>query len=395
MKTEILMTAIFLTAIAIAFVKRSASYRTLLRAPLPLLLIVCALVPSARAEHLFVVTKASDTVAVIDSSIDEVIKQIPVGSYPVRICISPDRRKAYVSNEDDNTVSVIDTVAQTTTATISVGPAPHESAVTPDGGRLFLVHENADFVTVIDTATNTVITENIVIGGNLAKDILFSLNGRFAYVANYSAGTVNIINTATTGPNSYRVRTIPTGAGARRLAISPAGDRVFVTNYLDNSVSVIDTRKQQLIATIPVGVNPRGIAITPSGDSIYVTNVGDGTVSIINCATLSVTNTLKVGANPWQIIITKDGTRAFVSNSNSASVSVIDTASQQVIQTLSTDPGPFFSAINSQGNKLYVSNSMYTTVAVIDIPSLTVLKEIQGVGSGCPDGGPFDNVFGL
>ena len=52
-------------------------------------------------------------------------------------------------------------------------------------------------VTVIDTATNLVIA-NIVIGGNLAKDVLFTLDGRFAYIANYSEGTVNVIDT--TGP---------------------------------------------------------------------------------------------------------------------------------------------------------------------------------------------------
>src|SRR4030095_566094 len=143
---------------------------------------------------------------------------------------------------------------------IDVRARPQESAVTPDGGRLFLVHESTAGVTVIDTATNLVIA-NVVIGGNRAKDILFTLDGHFAYIANYSAGTVNVIDTTT-----YRVKTIPTAAGPRRLALSPAGDRVFVTNMLANSVSAIDTRRQRLITTIDVGVQPRGIAITPSGD---------------------------------------------------------------------------------------------------------------------------------
>ena len=205
---------------------------------------------------------------------------------PVRICMSPDRLKAYVSNQKDATVSVVDTVTLTTTATIPVGASPQESAVTPDGKRLFLVHQSDAGVTVIDTATNLVIT-NVVIGGNLAKDVLFTLDGRCAYIANYSAGTVNIIDTAT-----YRVKTIPTAAGSRRLALSPAGDRVFVTNFLGNSVSVIDTLTRKLIATIPVGNRPRGIAITPSGDTIYVTNVGDGTVSVISSATLTVIKTI-------------------------------------------------------------------------------------------------------
>ncbi len=143
----------------------------------PLLLIVCAFASSALAHSLFVVTRLSDAVAVIDTSTDQITTQIPVGDGPVRISMSPDRLKAYVSNGVAGTVSVLDTVALTTTATIHVGSRPQESAVTPDGGRLFLIHQLSPFVTVIDTATNLVITK-VFIGGHQAKDVLFTLDGR-------------------------------------------------------------------------------------------------------------------------------------------------------------------------------------------------------------------------
>src|SRR5439155_10126487 len=360
--------------------------RIINKALLPLLLIVCAFASSALAHSLFVVTRLSDAVAVIDDSTDQIITRIPVDNGPVRITMSPDRLKAYVSNGAAGTVSVLDTVALTTTATIQLGSKsrPQESAVTPDGGRLFVIHQLSPTVTVIDTATNLVIT-NVFIGGHQAKDILFTLDGRFAYVANYSQGTVNVIDTAT-----YQVTTLPTAAGPRRLAISPTGDRVWVTNNKAASVSVIDTGTQQLIATIPVGNGPRGIAITPSGDAIYVTNVQDGTVSIIDSGTLTVIKTIRVGNKPWNVIITDDGTMAFVSNSGRpGTVSVIDTATREVIKTLVSGPGAFALAINPGGNKLYVSNAKDSTVTVIDIPSLTVLRTISDVGLS-----PFDLAFG-
>src|SRR5206468_10277537 len=112
-----------------------------------------------------------------------------------------------------------------------VGPSPQESAISPDGTQLFVVHQAGPYVTVIDTASDTIITE-VYIGGTGAKDVLFRLDGRYAYVANYSDGSVNVIDTTT-----YREKEIMTGAGARRLAISPSGDRVFVTNYDANTVS--------------------------------------------------------------------------------------------------------------------------------------------------------------
>ena len=357
--------------------------RIIKRCLLPLLVIVCAFASSALAHSLFVVTRLSDEVAVIDTSTDHIITRIPVGDGPVRITMSPDRLKAYVSNGVAGTVSVLDTVALTTTATIQLAPGsrPQESAVTPDGGRLFLIHQLSPSVTVIDTATNLVIT-NVVIGGHQAKDVLCTLDGRFAYIANYSQGTVNVIDTAT-----YQVTTIPTAAGSRRLAISPAGDRVFVSNFLADSVSVIDTGTQQVIATIPVGHKPRGIAITPSGDAIYVGNVRDGTVSIIDSTTLTVIDTVTVGVQPWQVIITEDGTLAFVSNAG-GTVSVIDTATREVIKTLVTGDGSFLSVIHPNGKRFYVSNSADTTVTVIDIPSLTVLHVIPDLSY------PFDLAFG-
>jgi YVTN family beta-propeller protein len=114
-------------------------------------------------------------------------------------------------------------------------------------------------VTVIDTVTNSSRTRGVDIGGHGAKDILFTLHGGFAYIANFSEGTVNVIDTAT-----YQVNTISTAAGPRRLAISPGGNRVFVTNFRGGSVSVIDatTAASDVDALIRYGVCCFGYAIT-------------------------------------------------------------------------------------------------------------------------------------
>src|SRR5262245_47024160 len=138
---------------------------------------------SAPASQLFVTTSASNAVAVIDSSTNQVIAQIPVGSNPIRIAMTPDGRKGYVSNGGASTVSVIDTTNLVVTSTIPVGTGPQESAVTPDGGRVFVVHKSSGDVAVIDTSTDTVIND-VPIGGNGSKDVLVSSDGRFTYVAN-------------------------------------------------------------------------------------------------------------------------------------------------------------------------------------------------------------------
>ncbi len=75
------------------------------------------------------------------------------------------------------------------------------------------------------------------------------------------------------------------------LAITSDGARVYVTNQVDHTVSVIDTATNTVIATIPVGLFPVGIAITSDGARAYVTDQGR-TISVINTATDSVIATI-------------------------------------------------------------------------------------------------------
>ena len=71
--------------------------------------------------------------------------------------------------------------------------------------------------------------------------------------------------------------------------------RAYVTNSCGNSVSVIDTDTNTIVATIPVGINPLGVTITPDGTRVYVTNQGSNTVSVIDAATNTVIATIPVG----------------------------------------------------------------------------------------------------
>jgi YVTN family beta-propeller protein len=351
-----------------------------------------ALASSALAQTLFCPSRLSDDVAVIDTLTNQVVTHIPVGTFPIRIEMTPDRLKAFISDEHSASISVLDTVAQTNIATIPVDNRPGEMAVTPDGGRLFVLHQtnvNGDErhcpVNVIDTATNLVIT-TLLIGGDAAKDILITQDGRFAYIANAAFPEIDVIDTTT-----YQLTIIPTGGRSRRLCISPAGDRVYATDYHDDAVFAIDTATQQRIATIPVGqgARPMGIAITPNGEEVYVTNQRDRTVSVIDTTTLTVIATIPVGKHCQRVVITRDGTKAFVQNGFADTVSVIDTPTHTVIATLPTGHQPWTMLASPDDMKLYVCNGSDTTITVIDIPSLTVSDTIADVGSA-----PFDLAFG-
>ena len=76
----------------------------------------------------------------------------------------------------------------------------------------------------------------------------------------------------------------------------------YVANRDSDTVSVIDTTTNIVVATVGVGRGPFFVAITPDGSRAYVTNrnfiVTPGTVSVIDTATNIVVATIQVENTP-------------------------------------------------------------------------------------------------
>ncbi len=69
-----------------------------------------------------------------------------------------------------------------------------------------------------------------------------------------------------------------------------------MTNAESDTVSVIATASNTVVATVPVGVEPRGVAITPDGAFAYVTNhLSAPGLSVIETASNAVVATVDLG----------------------------------------------------------------------------------------------------
>lgn len=186
---------------------------------------------------------------------------ITVGLAPAALAISPGGAYVYSANYVDGnpttgTVSVIQTSNNTVIRTITGFSGPFNIVITPNGKQAYVTNFGSNnffpygtTVTVINLDTNR-ISATIPLGIQPAG-VAITPNGQFAYVSNYNTlylgagftdltagpGTVNIINTST-----YEVlqRTLLVGGSPAAIAISSDGGCAYVTNYSDNTVSVIN-----------------------------------------------------------------------------------------------------------------------------------------------------------
>jgi YVTN family beta-propeller protein len=160
-------------------------------------------------------------------------------------------------------------------------------------------------VSVIDTATNTV---SATIPGVLPLDIAITPDGAFVFLTTFADFvsdiiTVTVIDTAT----NTVIAAIPVGVGGGNIAITPDGAFVYVVQDPDlNLISVIDIATRSVVATVSIAapfapVGPFGIAIRPDGAFAYVTNLRSDTVSVIDTTTNTVIATIPVGDRPTDI----------------------------------------------------------------------------------------------
>src|SRR5215475_12098888 len=163
---------------------------------------------------------------------------------------SPDGSTLYAALNGQNTVVALDPNTGAIEHTWNVGIAPRELAFA--GGKLYVSDEGGRLAQAGDTTMDSYGTA-------------VPANG---YLGTSTTGTVSVIDTANP---SAAVGSI--AVGLHPTAMYLKGNALFVANAFDDTVSVIDTTKNQVVQTIEtrpwpssnVGYAPTSIAMTGDG----------------------------------------------------------------------------------------------------------------------------------
>lgn len=149
-------------------------------------------------------------------------------------------------------------------------------------------------------------------------------------VANH--GSVSVVMKTVQGWR--QVTSIPVGGHPSGMAASPTGRLVYVANANSDTVSVIDTARNQVVETIdckpegklPFGTGANAVAVSPDGRALYVANGTNNCVAVVRLggrsidadglapAASSVVGFIPTGWYPGAVRLSADGKRLFVAN---------------------------------------------------------------------------------
>jgi YVTN family beta-propeller protein len=104
----------------------------------------------------FIPSESTGELNVVDFASHQVLKTValPTGSRPMRVRVSSDGKRVYVSNGRAGTISVVDTSSYDVIANIKVGTRPWGIALSPDGKYLFAANGPSNDISVVDLVAN-------------------------------------------------------------------------------------------------------------------------------------------------------------------------------------------------------------------------------------------------
>jgi DNA-binding beta-propeller fold protein YncE len=215
---------------------------------------------------------------------------------------------------------VIDLVRRTRVADIDLRPciAPHTLKLGPDG-LIYITCENSAMVAVIDRTTHAVVG-TIESGSTNGHRLIIAPDGQRLYVENEEDATVSVIDL----PARRLLGKIATPAPLAGIAISADGRTVVAVDDAAPNLFLIDTARNEVTRTVALEGVPKAAQIARYRDDfsvLAVTSLNSGTVSLIDPSFTRQT-AITVGSQPMDMAFRGD--ELFVACQGDGSVHVID-----------------------------------------------------------------------
>ena len=247
-------------------------------------------------------------------------------------------------------------------------------------------------VSAIDLDTNTVIRTSapLASGSTLSYpgNVAVTPDGARVYVANWVEGKIHVLDSNTLAPIG---QPIAVSGGGDDMLFSPDGSRLYLAHDgAPQTMSIIDTASRTVIGSVSISSDTTDMVISADGSTIYVTDGYNNKVQVIDTGTRAVVGSITLGAptyssTPGGIALSPDGRWAYVTNTIDGTVSVIDINTRTVVGVpivvgvprylADTLYWPTGIAASPNGSRIYVAKG--DDVVVIDAATRTVLGSVR------------------
>src|SRR5881397_1859999 len=228
---------------------------------------------------------------------------------------------------------------------------PAGLALLPRQGLVAVVGNLSDSVYFIDTATLE--RRGAVAVGH--RPYTAVANGSTLYVSNWGDSTLSVIDLSVSPPVSRSAVFV----GPHPSALVLRGSELFVALAGANGVARVDLARGEVCEHLtvalaphaPPGSDPNGLALSPDGRTLYVAMAGSNAVAVVRLGTtaMRVAGLIPAGWYPTAVAVSADGRTLYVANGKG------------------NGSGP-----NPDGT--YIGNVIVGSVSIVPVPDSTALR---------------------
>jgi len=282
---------------------------------------------SPEKKVLAAVSIGSNSVTLVSTETNQVLKTIYVGRSPHEPTFTPDSKQIWVSVRGEAYISVIDVAQMAEVKRVPVADGPGMVSFTPDGKLAYVCSSFTPEVDIVNTKTYAII-KKIPVTSPFSPNIFTSPKGEWIALTHKDVGKVTVINTATQSV----AKVLTTGAITNHVSFSYLNKKLLmlVTVGGENKLRVFDVAQDfKQTDTLNIGALPHGLWPSADGKLLYVGLEFGDQVQGIDLQTMKIISTIQIGQSP-QALVYADHAVSDVNNRTGLSP-LNDTAFTQVI----------------------------------------------------------------
>jgi YVTN family beta-propeller protein len=294
-------------------------------------------------------TKSGD-VWVIDQRTFQVVDKFPVGKEVQHVVPSHDMSALYATDDVGNVIRRIDPITGAPGDTIPVAD-PYNMYFSPDGKYAISVAEELRSLIWYDPVTWQEVDRVRYPDCEGLDHGDFTPDGKIAVFSCEFAGRVAVVDMQT--HQFIRMVDMPqrdTQMGPQDLRIAPDGSKFYIADSDSNGVWVLDRDLQTVTRHIDTGKGAHGLYFSRDATRLFVSNRLEGSISVLDAYTGDPITKWQIpgGGSPDMGNVNADGSQLWLSGRYDNVVYVISTADGSLITKIGVGNGPHGLALMPQ-----------------------------------------------
>jgi YVTN family beta-propeller protein len=278
---------------------------------------------NAATGRIYVANLDGGSVTVIDGNTNGVIATVRVLPFPFNLAVDATKNTVYVPGYTTNAVDLLDGPSNTVPVVIpAVGDVPSAVAINPTTQRLYVALHNDMSVRIVDVGSLPFAFLGTISLGHVPSGIAVDSAANLIYVA-LEQGTIEVID----GSSNKIVDSMSVGSLLHSFVLNASTKTIYA--IADGLLKVLDLTTKNVTSTVTVGQTPWQVAFNPLTGSIFVVNYDDDTVTVVDASIFAVIGTVHVGHHPAAVsvmqstgVLNKAENKVYVANSADNTVSV-------------------------------------------------------------------------